>query len=425
MKTTACLFDEKLLTSIRDHFLYVDTDEKGDKRIFLDIAAGNFKLKTLPEIMARENSLPGQTICDLDADSVRIKKILAQGEEDWRIFLNASDGVLWPEIAASSIIARLIFTVAENVPGTNIVTTHLEHPCSGDSARQAAEQFHKELRVAPVDHASGRVTAESILNLIDENTCLLTFCNASNASGAINDAETICKKAREINPDIYIVIDGVQYAPIAPVDVDAWKPDAYVFGPYKLTCARGYGLAYLSERMALLPHRHFDGFPDNQWLMGSKNHANYAAFIDTMNYLCWLGSNFTDSTNKRELTVAAMHAIKAHLLGLAELTALGMDGAAGLKNIPGVNLYAAEDLSERSCLLLFDIDGWDANDLVLEYCKRGIHVRARHLDTYAVWALTGLGIDHPVIRVSASHCTSPEEIKEFLLVTAQLAAEKN
>lgn len=419
------LFNTELLSEIRDKFLYVDHGLNGTPRIFLDIAAGNFKLKTLPKLMELENSLPGQTICSIDSDSQRISKILEKGEEDWRIFLNAKDGVIWPELTASSMVPRLIFTVVQNIPGKNIVTTHIEHPCSGHSCQMAAEKYGKEVRLAMPHPDTGRVAPESISELVDEDTILVSFCHAANSSGVIHDAEKICKLVREKNPDVFIIIDGVQYAPIGSIDVDVLKPDAYVFAPYKVTGARGTGIAYLSERMSRLPHSTFYGLPETQWLLGSKNHANYAAWTDTMDYLCWLGSHFTDSAERRSQCVAAMNAINDHLLGLFELAYFGDAGYLGLSKIPGVNVRGAHDNTSRNCLILFDIDGWDSNDLVTEYAKRNIHVRARHFDAFSNLALTGLQLKKTVIRMSASHCTSPEEIKEFLRVTAELAASAN
>jgi selenocysteine lyase/cysteine desulfurase len=421
MEAVGKLFSAELLSDVRKHFLGLEEDEFSGKRLFLDSAAGALKLKTLPVLAARESAIAGQIISKHDFGSERIKEIIKRGEDDWRIFLNAKDGILYPDFAASGILWRIVTAAVEYYPGKNVVTTNLEHPCSYYSMKKAAEKYGKEFRIAKLNRHSGRVDVESILNLIDQDTSVLSVIHGSNANGAYNDIETICKEARKIKQDIVIIVDGVQYAPHGPIDIDAWKPDAYVFGPYKVSCIRGVGIAYINNRLSKIPHALFEGLPETQWLMGSKNHANYAAWTDTMDYLSWLGGHFTDSKDRKDLTVAAMTAIKENMLALANITVNGIDGIPGLNQIPHVRTYGAGEMKERTGLILFSIDGYDTDELFDLYSQQNIHLRVRHLDPFAIVPLQGMGIDHPVIRMSMAHYTSPAEVSKFLAITAEFA----
>jgi len=410
METAGKLFSPELLAEVRDHFVGVDADEFSGPRLAFDSAAGALKLKTLPPLLAREHSVVGQLIHDSDPGTVRVKKIIARGWEDIRIFLNAKDGVIYPEFAAAEVLWRTIMAAVEYIPGSNIVTTALEHPSSYDAMRRAAEKFGKALRVAPINRFSGRVEVESILRLIDRNTSVLSVIHASNTTGSITDVATLCGEARKIKEDLIILVDGVQYAPHAPIDVDAWKPDAYVFGPYKVSCARGWGIGYLSDRLvAALPRNfnNYDGMADSNWQLGSRSHACFAAWSDTMDYLSWLGSNFTESKDRRDLTLAAMSAIKEHMLALADLTINGVNGVPGLSQIPGVTVYGMGEMKERTAVIIFSIDKYSAVDLLGMYCERGIHLRIRHLDPWSITPLVGMDIDKPVPRVSMCHYASP------------------
>lgn len=425
METAGKLFSPELLSEIRDRFIGVDGDEISGQRLAFDSAAGALKLKTLPALVAQENSVPGQLIHDFDPGTVRIKKIIKKGEEDLRIFLNAKDGIIYPAFAAAEVLWRTIMAAVEYIPGSNIVTTNLEHPSCYDPMRRAAEKFGKAFRVAPINKNSGRVDAESILRLIDKNTSVLTMIHASNTTGSYTDIETVCREARKINKDIFIIIDGVQYAPHAPLDVDLWKPDAYVFGPYKITGMRGWGIGYLSDRLvAKFPrnYNNYDGMPETNWRMGSRNHANYAAWSNTMDYFSWLGAHFTESKDRRDLTVAAMSAIKGHMLALADLTINGVNGVPGLSKIPGVTVYGMGEIKERTGLIIFSIEKYPAVDLLGMYCQKGIHLRLRHLDPWSITPLIGMGIDKPVPRMSMCHYASPAEVEKFLKVTAEFAS---
>jgi len=425
METAGKLFSPELLEEIRDRFIGVDVDPFSGPRLAFDSAAGALKLKTLPPLLAQENTTPGQLIHDSDPGTVRVKKILKRGREDLRIFLNAKDGAIYPEYAAAEVLWRTCMAAVEYFPGSNVVTTNLEHPSVYDPMRRAADKFDKEFRVAPINRFSGRVDVESILPLIDENTSVLAVIHASNTTGAYTDIPTLCREARKIKQDLVIIVDGVQYAPHAPIDVDAWKPDVYAFGPYKITGLRGWGIGYLSDRLVKkLPrnYNNYDGLPETDWQLGSTNHTLFAAWSNTVDYLAWLGSHFTHSADRRDLVVAAMSAVKEHMLALADLTVNGVNGVTGLSQIPRVTVYGMGEMKERTGLGIFSIEQYKAEELLAMYCRRGIHLRIRHLDPWSLTPLVGMGINKAVPRISMCHYASPAEVTKFLKVTAELAA---
>ena len=63
------------------------------------------------------------------------------------------------------------------------------------------------------------------MKYVDKDTVLLSIMAASNISGNIMDIKEIARRAKEINPDIYIVSDAVQHAPHAVIDVEDWDVD--------------------------------------------------------------------------------------------------------------------------------------------------------------------------------------------------------
>src|SRR5690625_2592655 len=133
--------------------------------------------------------------------------------KDIRTVFNAKEGSIGIYYTASQAIFQLTGTIAENIEGTNIVTTALEHPSAYDAAKFYANKLDKEFRVAPTNPVTGGVDVDEIVRLIDEDTCFLSVIYASNISGAILDIENIVKEARKIKPDLYIIVDAVQHAP--------------------------------------------------------------------------------------------------------------------------------------------------------------------------------------------------------------------
>ena len=57
--------------------------------------------------------------------------------------------------------------------------------------------------------------------------------HTSNVTGEVYDVKAIVREARKIKPDMYIMIDGVQYSPSGVIDVEEIGAEAYVIAPYK------------------------------------------------------------------------------------------------------------------------------------------------------------------------------------------------
>ena len=80
-----------------------------------------------------------------------------------------------------------------------------------------------------------------------------------------------------------------------------------------------------SERLAKLPHENLVLKPDTNWVLGSPPHAMLAAWSAVVDYLCWLGSRFTDSTDRRAQIVASKKAIYRHIAALLARILYGTD----------------------------------------------------------------------------------------------------
>ena len=105
------------------------------------------------------------------------------------------------------------------------------------------------------------------MEYVDKDTCVLSIMAASNISGNIMDIKEITRRAREINPEIYVISDSVQHAPHAIIDVDDWDIDVANIAPYKFFGVRGCGYAYVSDRVAVLPHRKLIHKPADVWAL--------------------------------------------------------------------------------------------------------------------------------------------------------------
>ena len=422
--TKGKLFSPELMKEVRSKFHHMDADPlRPGRRIYFDNAGGAFRLKSALEAFYELDSMPD---CPerVHRTAVYMNDVMRRSEEDIRTIFNAhKGGRIITMLTASQVIWHLTGTIAENVPGTNIVTTLLEHPCAYDAAKFYAEKTGKELRGAKTNPVTGGVDVEEITKLIDKDTCLLSVIYASNISGAVLDLPAIVKAARAIKPDLYIIVDSVQHAPHGIIDVDALDIDGVDFAPYKFFGCRGSGIGYASDRVSALPHPHLLGKVDPTWTLGSPAPGHYAVITEIVNYVCWLGAMDIQSTDRRELFVAGMTKIKLQERALMYHMLEGTEEIPGLRHIPGVMVFLDHpDMTSRDLILAVGLEGWDYTEAVREYERRGFIIFERVASSiYSVRMLKSFGLEG-CIRVSPLHCNTTEEIDEFLKATAEMVA---
>ena len=415
------LFSDALMKEVKSRFHYVDHDMNGRERLFFDNAGGSFRLKAAVDQFARIDALPD---CPerIHEFAIFLQQVQARGTEDLRTILNASGGSVYASLTASGGMFDMVRAVAENIPGTNMVTTVLEHPSSFDAMSLYAEREGKELRIAKSNPATGGIDVDEIVRLVDENTALLSVIYASNISGAKLDIDEIVKRARAVKPDLYIVVDAVQHAPHGLIDLQKTPVDGINIAPYKFFGCRGSGMSWLSERASVLPHHKLAGKKKDFWDLGSAAPWQFAVVTEIVNYVCWLGSQFAASDDRRTLFASGIHRIELHERALLARMLNGSEGIAGLRRMDNVTVFLDhEDLTKRDLILAIGIGNLEHAQAVREYEKRGVIVYERVATSlYSKRMLDSFGLEGAV-RVSPLHCNSAADIDRFLEVTREIS----
>lgn len=416
-------FSSDIMEYVRERFCYLTEDKFIGKRLFFDNAGGSFRLKSVEKEFVEIDSIPDCPERNHKM-AIYLQEIQQKGEDDIRLILNApKGGSIISSLTASQAMFQMVQTIAENVSGNNIVTTVLEHPSAFDAVSYYAKKTRAELRVANSNKITGGVDADEIVSLIDSNTKLLSVMYASNMTGAIFNIREIVEKARKKKPDLYIICDAVQHAPHGIIDLTETPVDGINFAPYKFFGYRGSGFAYISERMAKLPHHKLEGKDLSVWELGSPAPAQYSAITEIVNYVCSIGSKFIDSTDHRTLFVEGMTRIKLQERSLLYTLLEGSDEILGLRHIDGVKvLLDYKDLTKRDLILAIAFDNIGYTQAVREYEKRNIIVYDRLATSiYSKRMLDSFGLDGAV-RISPLHCNTKDEMQEFLLATKEIAS---
>jgi cysteine desulfurase / selenocysteine lyase len=421
---TPKLFDNAVMAEIRDQFHHVDfCPVINEPRVFFENGGGSLKLKAAIAASAEVEALPDQEGRQNPA-SKYLTSVLDAGREDLHFVFGSANlpqrGQVISGETGTRLLYRIIRSIALAAPEGPILSCDLEHPASLHAAKQWAENTGRKWLDVPFDTDTGTAGPEHYASKVTPDTRIATVIHTSMLTGFVVDLEGIVKAIRDVSPDCYIIVDGIQHAPHGGMHVDQYGVDAYVYSPYKAYSRLSLGFGWVNDRVSAVPHEHMIGHNPEGWELGSRDPAFYAAQSKVTDYFCWLGAHFTDSGVRQDQFDAGTSAMEAHEAALLQLLIFGDDQSPGLTSFDKVTLVGPAQLEGREGIVSFNLAGVTSPDLVQEFAKRGIRVHARISDAYSGHILQALGIED-CLRVSMCHYNSPNEVRLFLKHLAEIA----
>ncbi len=253
-------------------------------------------------------------------------------------------------------------------PGDHAVTTHLEHNSS------LRPLWHLEQEGVAVDwvgcDARGYVDPQEIVARLRPDTRAVVINHGSNVIGTVQDVAPVGRVCRERG--IPLVMDVSQTAGMLPLDVEQLGAGVICFTGHKsLMGPMGIGGMYVHPDVELRQTRaggtgvrsaqrhHLEEYP-YRMEYGTPNLPGIAGLNAGVKWV-------------QERGVAAIHAHEMELWRRLR---------DGLRAIPGVTLYCADDVPgrQRISVLSFNVDGLVAGDvgtmLDVDYgiaCRTGLH----------------------------------------------------
>jgi len=278
--------------------------------------------------------------------------IINQAKKDIHKFFGASNGSTFVGESGTELLFRLISAAILGAPqGGTVLGSTLEHPASVSACERSAEISKREFVRVLHNDKTGTVTADDYKPYVTQDMRIATILHTSPVTGMSVDVTSIAKLIRSISPDCYIIVDGIQHAAHGGFDLDSYSVDGYVISPYKVFSRHGYGIAWISDRMSILPHNRLIGSPEDSWEMGTRDTASYATFTEVVNYFDWLGGHFTKSNDRREKIIAAGFAIHQHEKDLTNAMLYGVHGQNGLASMSEVEIIWGVDNPQREGLV--------------------------------------------------------------------------
>ena len=410
-----------LIESIRKKFMHVETCPFEGERIFFENAGGSLRLKSVVETSALYASYPDNQGRENDASKALVKSI-ETGKAKMRLFFNADRGDVIVGESGTELLFRLIRTAATELPeGGAMLSSTLEHPASMSAMRKWAKNTYRDHLIVKHNDETGTVDERAYIKKLTSNVRVVSIVHTSPVTGMTVDLEKLTKEVRNVAPECIIIVDGIQHSSHGAIDVRKYDIDGYVVSPYKMFSRHGYGVAWASHRLCTLNKEQLVDGPSQNWELGTRDAGSYATFSDVVDYLDWLGSNFTDSENIRERLEVSSLAIKSHERELVDLVLKGTEDLAGLATNNKIQVIGNSTSASREGVVSFYQKNKPSSLIVEQLRERKIRVHIRKDDHYCGNILKPLN-QKDCIRFSICHYNSKAEVVKFLEAINEISA---
>ncbi|MBL4807232.1 MAG: aminotransferase class V-fold PLP-dependent enzyme [Rhodobacteraceae bacterium] len=407
-----------ILPALRDKFAHIATCPYQGDRVFFENAGGALTLKSVVETSSQFAAMPDNQGRDNPASHALVG-VITQAKADMRLFFNAPEGQVFTGESGTELLFRLISAACLATHDGQVIGSTFEHPATRSACIRWAKIAGLDYISVPHNDETALVTAQDYARLVTPNTRVATILHTSPVTGMGVDLVAIVKTIRAVAPDCLIIVDGIQHAAHGRIDIKSYDIDGYIISPYKVFSRHGYGVAWISDRQASLPHDCLIGGPPDSWELGTRDTGSYATFSNVVDYFDWLGSQFTVDTDRRKRIVAAGAAIHAHEKSLTDAMLFGTGNLAGLADMPGVHIIGGASNPAREGLVSIYVDHVQSADIVSGLSDRGIRVHIRKDDHYSGNILTPLG-RKDCIRISMCHYNSNAEVSQFLAAIREI-----
>jgi selenocysteine lyase/cysteine desulfurase len=233
------------------------------------------------------------------------------------------------------------------------------------------------------------------------------------------DVAAISAAVRAVAPEAVIIVDGIQHAAHGQLDLDSYHADGYAISPYKVFSRHGYGIGWISDRLARMPHERLIGSPEEAWEMGTRDTGSYATVSDVVDYFDWLGGEVSDETDRRRRIEAAGRAIRTYETHLTDAMIKGTGNLPGLRDMDHVSILGGTDNPAREGLVSVVVEGVPSAEVVERLNAQGIRTHIRKDDHYSGNVLKPLGLTD-CIRISMCHYNTEAEVARLLTALREM-----
>jgi len=385
-----------------------------DETALLDNAGGSQVAKPVADRMTDFMFTTNVQLGATYATSVAASQKVAEGRAALATLLNADR----PEEVVMGATATQLFDqlaralVQKWAPGDEVIVTNFDHEANIGPWQRLSEQGIV-VKTWELPEGSHRPGPESLAPLLGPKTKLVAMTHCSNIFGSINDVRAIADLVHQ--HDAMLCVDGVAFAPHRAVDVKALDADFYGFSVYK-TYGPHHAVLYgkydlLRNHAGNINHYFYgeDKVP-GKLEPGNPNYELAYSCCGVIDYLEGFAAAHGINETGRAAVEAAFEIMADHEAALAERL------LAYLRGRDDVTIVGdpASDKEARVPTISFVIAGMKSRDVVEAVDPSGIGIRFGDFHSKRLVQALNLGDPDGVIRVSAVHYNTLNEIDRLI-----------
>ncbi len=390
------------LEFVRSHFPALESGF-----VFLDNAGGSQTLRNVPELiedyLLNCNVQHGATYAVSEEAATHLKHAQAA----MAVFMNSSRV---EEIVFGSSATMLTRLLAEAMAsrfeeGDEIIVCRHDHEAN-IGPWVAMEKHGVEVRWWKHNPDTWRLEPDDLRGLLTERTRFIAFNHVSNILGTINPVTELTDIAHDAG--VRVCVDGVAWASHRRMDMQALRPDFYIWSTYKVFgphCAIMYGdydalLDLDNVNHYVIPR---DSIP-NKLQPGNPNYE--------LAWGCTAIRDYIEGLARRHDVIEPFDLIAAYEQQLADRLLTFLAGK------PGVKVFGAPSSgsAERVSTISFVVVGRDSKAIVEAVDPHGIGIRYGHFYSVRLIEDLGLAPQNGVVRVSMIHYNTEAEVDRLIQV---------
>ena len=208
--------------------------------------AGEAIMNIINSVYGNPSSLHSKGL-DAEHELIRARRIVAAsvGAADDNEIIFTSGGT------EANNLAVLGAARARKKRGNKIVTTMIEHSSVFESCKELESEGFEVVYLKPDDH--GHISADDLLEAVDEKTILVTMMYVNNEVGSILPLERVQSVIKKKKAPALFHIDAVQAYGKLPIKVQKLGCDLLTVSAHKIHGPKGCGALYIKKGVYIKP----------------------------------------------------------------------------------------------------------------------------------------------------------------------------
>src|SRR5215210_4580065 len=401
--------------AVRDQFSALGRTHNGRSVVYFDGPGGSQVARQAIDAITGYMERGGANLHGVFPTSTETEEILADARTAAADFL----GAFPDEVAFGANMTTLTFAVSRALAlgwdeDSEIVVTELDHRANVDPWLIAAAERGAKVRWVRVDPETLTLDKDDLEQNITERTKLVAVGLASNAVGTVNDVAAVAERAHSAGA--LVAVDAVHAAPHIPVDRDAMGADIITCSAYKFFGPHVGVAAIKRDLFEKMGVYRLDPAPEHipdKLETGTQNHEGIAGVKGALDFISSLG----EGSSQREKLTSAMKVIEEHEAALAETF------RAGLRDLPGVELYAAPNGVRKTPTIAFRVQGHTTEEVCVRMLEHGFFIAAGDFYASALTQKLGIMGNGGFVRAGLAPYNTEEEVGRFIEVLEEIVRE--